>query len=256
MIGMSSTEFSNTDFLEVWHSVSRGFHHWEIVSEGRHSIQANKAVFEENRDLFDMTYSLHAAMSDTNLGALNDTMHEASLREFEIEIACAADLGFDTVTIHPGVVNLACKSLRAASVERSRRSMKAVESLQEEYGIPLAIENMPNIPVMIGVTAGELASLVEGTDLGVCIDIGHAHTSSQFDELMDAFSDRVVNVHIHDNDGRADQHLTIGDGNIDFRRVLKRFAGYGGNFVIEARSLESAEESQRRLSALPFFLGQ
>ena len=68
--------------------------------------------------------------------------------------------------------------------------------------------------------------------------------------MIDAFSDRIANVHIHDNMGDRDSHLTIGDGNIDFRHVLKRLSSYGGNYIIESKDFDSAVESQSRLESL------
>ena len=59
-----------------------------------------------------------------------------------------------------------------------------------------------------------------------------------------------MNIHIHDNNGQQDQHLTVGDGNIDFKHVLSKLSGYGGRYVIESKSFESAVDSQDRLIAL------
>jgi sugar phosphate isomerase/epimerase len=68
--------------------------------------------------------------------------------------------------------------------------------------------------------------------------------------MIDAFFDRIANVHIHDNNGDRDAHMTIGDGSIDFQHVLKRLSRYSGNYIIESRSFESAVESQSRLESL------
>ena len=64
---------------------------------------------------------------------------------------------------------------------------------------------------------------------------------------------RIRNIHIHDNLGEKDDHLTIGDGKVDFGHVLGLLSDYRGRYIIEARSLESAIESQARLRRL---LGQ
>ena len=57
-------------------------------------------------------------------------------------------------------------------------------------------------------------------------------------------------MHIHDNEGEKDQHLTIGDGNIDMGACIKNLSKYGGKYIIESKSLESAVESQDRLNRL------
>ena len=58
------------------------------------------------------------------------------------------------------------------------------------------------------------------------------------------------NIHIHDNNGKMDEHLTIGDGSIDFSDVLSKLDFYDRNFVIESKTYESAVESQSRLESL------
>ena len=95
--------------------------------------------------------------------------------------------------------------------------------------------------------------IIDGTDLSVCFDIGHANTSGQIDRMVELFGDRIRNIHIHDNLGEKDDHLTIGDGRVDFGYVLGLLRNYRGRYIIEARSLESAIESQARLRKL---LGQ
>ena len=91
---------------------------------------------------------------------------------------------------------------------------------------------------------------MDGTDLGICFDIGHANTMGQIDDMVETFGDRIVNVHIHDNNGQRDEHLTIGDGAIDFDRVLGLLSSYRGNYIIESKNLDSAVESQSRLKKM------
>ncbi len=111
----------------------------------------------------------------------------------------------------------------------------------------MVIENMPEVPFFLGRTAESLADLVDGTDLSICFDIGHANTTGQIDAMIDLLGDRIRNIHIHDNNGARDEHLTIGEGSIDFDRVLGRLKGYHGNYIIESRDFQSAVESDQRL---------
>ncbi|TQS85434.1 MAG: hypothetical protein A3208_03175 [Candidatus Methanoprimaticola hominis] len=72
----------------------------------------------------------------------------------------------------------------------------------------------------------------------------------QIDAMIDTFGDRIVNIHIHDNHGETDEHLTIGDGDIDFAHVIRRMSGYRGNWIIESKSMESAVQSLPRLQKM------
>ena len=86
----------------------------------------------------------------------------------------------------------------------------------------------PGFRFFLGQTADQMSELLEGTNLPICLDIGHANTTGQLNEIIDTLGSRIMNVHIHDNDGKQDQHLTIGDGTVDFDDCLKRLSSYGG----------------------------
>ena len=62
--------------------------------------------------------------------------------------------------------------------------------------------------------------------------------------MIDTFGKRIKNIHIHDNNGDKDEHLTIGTGSIDFCKVLKKLKFYDRNYVIESKNYDSAAESQ------------
>jgi sugar phosphate isomerase/epimerase len=155
-----------------------------------------------------------------------------------------------TVTFHPGQYSMAVPDMQERSIATAKRSIRMLDRIAEEYGVNMALENMPSMPFMLGHTAQEMAELIDGTEMPICFDVGHANTVGQIDEIIDLLGDRIINVHIHDNDSTADKHMTVGDGNIDFGNVFKKLRRYTGNYIIEARSLESAVESLDRLNAL------
>ena len=248
---MSCTSFCTSPPLDILRDVARSFRHWEIFSEVDHAVQDFDGEFMEAYRSSGMTYSLHSSIANTDIAALNPRMRAATLDEFESEMRFASGAGIDTMTIHPGLICLSVPGCRERSVARANESCKAIEKLASEYGLAhVCIENMPNVQMMLGNTAEELHRIVDGTDLGITFDIGHAHTTSQIDAMVDVFGDRIEHVHIHDNNGDRDAHMTIGEGNIDFRHVMSRLSGYKGLFIIESRSLESAIESQKRLRAM------
>ncbi|MCQ2085349.1 MAG: sugar phosphate isomerase/epimerase, partial [archaeon] len=62
--------------------------------------------------------------------------------------------------------------------------------------------------------------------------------------------DRIRNIHIHDNLGKSDDHMTIGDGSIDFKKVLSLLHSYKHRYIIESKTFDSAVTSQERLREL------
>ncbi|MDR3206252.1 MAG: sugar phosphate isomerase/epimerase [Candidatus Methanoplasma sp.] len=250
MIGMSCTDFGARDPEEVWDEVSKEFAHWEIFSEAKHAVGGFLERFLEKKDSYDMTYSVHAPICDVNIASLNERMREAAVIDTIITIETAAVMGAETVTVHPGLYSMAVGGLNERSERLAKQSIRTISRASEEYGVAVAVENMPSLSFMLGRTPEELDALIEGTDLGICFDIGHANTAGRIDEFLERFKGRMANIHIHDNNGDRDAHLTIGEGNIDFRHAMSKLSGYNGKYIIEAKSLESAARSKAALETL------
>ena len=244
MIGISCTSFS-ADPPKVWlDKIVGNFDLWEIFSEASHSIVYHEKEFRELLPSYDLHYSIHAPICDINIASISDPVRKASMMETLDTIKVANKLGIDRMTIHPGLSSMSVHGIDYKYLAHAKESMKLLDDAQKEYGISLAIENMPNAYFFLGRTAAELDEIVGDTDLGICFDIGHANTTGQIDEMIDTFGKRIKNIHIHDNNGDKDEHLTIGTGSIDFRKVLKKLKFYDRNYVIESKNYDSAAESQ------------
>jgi sugar phosphate isomerase/epimerase len=57
-------------------------------------------------------------------------------------------------------------------------------------------------------------------NIGVCLDLGHAHIGPGIDEAISVFGDRIVSVHVHDNHGTRDEHLWPGEGTIEWPSTI------------------------------------
>ena len=250
MIGVSCTGFSARPLEEILEEVSHEFTHWEIVSEAEHSIGHIWERLKNAMGCYDLTYSLHTPISDANIASLSDRMRESSVLEMIANVELASALGIGTITVHPGLESMSVPGMKEKSMENAKRSLRILDRTATEYGVTLAIENMPRFPPMLGKTAEELKELIDGTGLSICFDVGHAHTNNQIEEMISTFKDRMANIHVHDNNGESDEHLTVGDGTVDFPGTMKSLGGYEGKYVIESKSLASAVESKRRLSIL------
>lgn len=249
MISVSSPAFSLMPLDRAIESVAKSFRAWEIVAEGAHRLPDIEKRFMEISGSYDLEYSVHAPLSDINIGSLNPSMREASLQEVLLAIGCCRRMGIDLITIHPGFITPLGQHDREAVIRETRRSLREIDKAATENGVVAALENMPRMPITTCTEPVELLSLLEGTSLKVCFDIGHAHTNGNIDEFVKHRS-LFANIHIHDNDGTSDQHMAIGEGKIDFPRVINALNGYQHRYVIEARNIESAPLSSERLKRL------
>ena len=249
-IGISSPSFCTYPYEDVLEGISKIFSHWEIVSEADHYLPMIGLSLESMMKSYDITYSIHAPFNDINIASLNESVREMSVIELIKIMNMASELDIKTVTIHPGLYSMVVSGLEDRSVMAAKRSLRTLDRMAQECGVRLCVENMPGFKFFLGQTADQMSELLEGTNLPICLDIGHANTTGQLNEIIDTLGNRIMNVHIHDNDGKQDQHLTIGEGTVDFDDCLKRLSSYGGRYIIECKTLESGSESQDRLSRL------
>ncbi len=250
MISVSSPVFSLLDFDMALGFVSNEFDSWEIVGEGRHFLPMIEKQFLDAAPSYDLKFSAHAPLSDINIGSLNPRMREASVRELTNGLYAAGRLGISVYTVHPGFYSPLGLLDKPSVFEKTRDSLKQIELASRDSGVRVALENMPSMGAMtMGRTPEELFPLLDGLDMDICFDVGHANTTGSIDSWLQ-HKLRFANVHVHDNLGDRDAHLPVGEGNIDFKHLLEALSGYQGNLVLEARSLDEAVVSRDRIRNL------
>ena len=72
------------------------------------------------------------------------------------------------------------------------------------------------------------------------------------EEWLKSVNSRLFHLHLHDNHGRADEHLPVGDGTIDFSPLQKhlRMMPVAPSITLEARSLEHLQRSLQEVNRL------
>ncbi len=251
MIGFSSPALTVRPFKEAAEHVLPHFEHWEIISEADHFLPDIKDELRELLETTNLKASVHAPFSDINLAAFDNATRKYSIDLLGEIFRIASELNIDVVTIHPGVIGPIqyYDKLRVEKVQRE--SLETLSSHSDEYSCAIALENMPDMRYATCKTAEEIERMLDGLDIGMCFDIGHANTTGQLPEMC-RLQSLFSNVHIHDNNGEKDKHFPLGEGSIDFREVISLMSSYSGNYIIEAKSvdMESALGSKRYLEAI------
>ncbi len=247
MIAVSSyTVLSKLSLEEAFELVAKDFEGWEVVGEGVHTITDIKQELSQIIPSYDLQLSLHAPFSDVNIGSFNIRIREEALRQVIEAIHVAADLGMKTVTVHPGFLSPISFPDPQKVIEITRDSVRNINSSIQGLPIKVGIENMPDMVVTTCRKPDDLAYVIEGTDIGLCFDVGHANTTGQIENFY-RMKDKFVNVHLHDNDGHSDYHLPLGKGTVDFDSVIGELSDYSGTFVLETRSWDDALTGKRYL---------
>ncbi len=101
------------------------------------------------------------------------------------------------------------------SVEYALNALEHLGAFAGPLGVRLLVENL----LSEATTPEHLKMILEIghlSNVGVCLDVGHAHASVGVADALATLSDRILSVHVHDNHGIKDEHLWPGEGSIDW----------------------------------------
>ncbi|UCE37132.1 MAG: sugar phosphate isomerase/epimerase [Thermoplasmata archaeon] len=238
-----------TPFWEMLKNIIPHFRAWEIIAEGQHTMANIKDDIKRAQDSYDIQFSVHAPFSDLNLASLNPKIRKSSLEQVMEAIRISSELEIEMVTIHPGHKSPLGAYFMDKFIATNKNSMKELDRARGEYGITLALENMPRMWISLCHDAEQIKESIEGTEIKICFDVGHANISNTIDDILELKKD-FVNLHLHDNDGEKDWHLVLGQGNIGYPDILKELSGYSGLYVIESTNLEEGIRSKAILEGV------
>lgn len=130
------------------------------------------------------------------------------------------------LVIHPSEGHLPQFPAGNTGIQRLLRLLDEATRL----GIRLALENVER-PDYLEYVFCSICS----ENLGFCYDSGHDFLVSGGFSMLEKYAGRLLALHLHDNDGKEDQHLVPGEGRIDWEalRLRLNMAGFGGPLTLE-----------------------
>ncbi len=225
--------------------------------------------------------SVHAAFDDgINLGTKNKELLHITRRRVRESVDFAERVNAKYLTVHGGFY-----SLGYALTPRSENLLPPFQQVREELGgkefaglktriyqeigalreyakqrgVVVALENLHGFSydrTRFPVTPQDFfeCQAALGDDLPLVYDSGHANstglTASEF--ILAVGLNNIVGAHIHDNDGTDDQHLSLGEGNIDFPQFFLDYVENGAAFPLnfELRFKKHFIESKKFVEGL------
>ena len=179
--------------------------------------------------------------------ASDETRRRAAIAEAEAALALARHVPFQFLVTHLGVP--ASEAVGADNHRQAaRRSIEELVALAVGENVRVAIEVIPN-PLS---SADNLVHLIEedldGLDVGICLDYGHAHLMGDLGEAIETLSGHLWTTHVHDNGGTRDDHLVPYAGTIDWDAAMMttQKIGYDGVFMLEVGDTGDPVEVLRR----------
>lgn len=208
----------------------------EIVDEGPHFIHDPAVLESYSTDFF-----IHAPYHGMNIACVFEAIRVASVRVMTECFSVAAEVGAGVV-IHPGY--FAWEQEREKADRQFKISLHELNNAAEDLSVTYYFENMGDMP-HFNLQRPKDLDLIEGA--GFALDIGHAHLNKCLPGFLDA---KIGHMHIHDNDGQRDTHSPVGEGTIDFSRVMSALQRNHATSVIEVKTFEGVLKSIRVLEAI------
>jgi sugar phosphate isomerase/epimerase len=225
----------------------------EVVDDGFHALNKRRVqTLKEIGKSYNLKYSVHSPFADINIASPSKTMLKAMLKRLENSIAYASALNASVWVFHPGMKTGISMFYPGMDWLQNLKTTRLLLKKAEDHGVKIAIENVPEPYPFLMKSVQDFAKFYEeiNDDIGFVFDVGHANLNGQIERFLTVFKDKIVHVHLHDNDGKADQHLGIGYGTINWENVarLLKKASYNKTLIIE--SIDHVEESMQKLRKL------
>ncbi len=247
---MLNTDFQPSLLAEV---AARGISHLElntpVNSPFFENDEAVQGVIESAGEHGLTFWSVHAPFGgEVDLSQPEELARRHSVQCILRSVEIARMIGAGLVVIHAGLTT-------GDEAEQEQRRRQAIRSINElvkrssQAGVEIAVEYLPTNKERICNTSkdcNELLALVDG-EPGICMDTNHANLGEPLSEAVTALAERIVTLHVSDNDGVEERHIMPGEGTIDWTEFVGLLdqIGYRGPYIYEAS--KSSEDIAERL---------
>ncbi|WP_305554813.1 sugar phosphate isomerase/epimerase family protein [Methanobrevibacter sp. V74] len=183
---------------------------------------------------------IHAATVDINIASLNKGIRLESVKQM---IECghyAESINANTITVHPGIIGRNEPHLRKWALEYA---VESIGEIIDNTNVEISVENMPVNGKFLGNKVEEIEMIQKETGCCLTIDTGHGNTCGNLEEMLSLKN--ISYCHLNDNDGKKDQHITLGKGTLDLN-LLKKI----DTAIIELNNFDNVLKSKKVIENL------
>jgi sugar phosphate isomerase/epimerase len=200
--------------------------------------------------------TFHGPFMDLRPGAIDAKIRRVSLERFRQVFEIASCFRPRSIVFHPSYDEKYYVSSARKWLENSIDTWSQIVPLAEKLDTRIALENVYEAdPVHLGLL---LDALPPGR-VGFCFDTGHfnAFAGTSLDAWLDKLGHRLIEIHLHDNQGALDEHLPVGEGSFPFARFFSilRERNLTPILTVEAHSEKNLAKTLANIKALRLLEG-
>jgi sugar phosphate isomerase/epimerase len=210
-----------------------------------HNPRSATELAEWMSDLRLSFHSMHAPIVEAlrggnwvgsfSIAAADAARRKAAIAEIAATLKVAATVPFQYLVLHLGIPDSQQTSAPDNQREAARRSLEEIAALASAVNVRVALEVMPNALSSAAAICHLIEDELEGLDVGICLDYGHANLMGDLGDAIETVSGHLWTTHVHDNDGRNDDHRVPFAGRIDWDAAMMETQkiGYDGVLMFE-----------------------
>ena len=254
-VGVSSLHLIGKPFNSLLEAIrSYGIDLWEIVDDDTLTL-TDKTVGNllDLRRSLGVEYTVHAPFADINIAAANEGFRIMATDRLKRSLRYARMIEARCWVFHPGMHSGLSFVYPQRDMEKCLLSVKELSGFAEKLGIPILIENMPNSIIFLLQQTGDFDQfylLAGDVEPDMVMDIGHANTTKGIEKLFERQGNRIMHLHVHDNNGEADTHNKIGEGTVPWKVVTSQLTNLGFDKDVIVESVRDVPESIRAAQQL------
>ncbi len=235
---------SADQFLEDWHYFKKNNLNPEIYLDGTslENMNADRIeIFKSILTDFDSN-TIHAPFLDISTGGVDCDIRDLSFIKLNKTLEIGRAWNSYLVVVHYNYDHIYYREHKDLWLKNSSCFFKKLLGNSPPL---IAIENIADPDPMMAV---KLEKKVNNKNLIHCFDFGHHRVFGKisFKKWMSYFNSKnPIHFHFHDNHGDGDEHLPIGEGDINWEEVKSFLSGLPCSFTVtlEPHSKRSLEKS-------------
>lgn len=174
-------------------------------------------------------------------------IRDISLKEMIHSLKTAARIGAKKAVLHPSFISGLGPFVMETAKAYAHESLSSIVKEAARLEIDICFENMyPRYHSFFDSMHFQKV-FQEFPSLKMCLDTGHGNiddpSNIRLFEFIQKIPDKIGHVHVSDNCGKKDDHLGVGQGNINFEKFITRLihAGYNDTITFEIFSENTSD---------------
>jgi len=203
--------------------VAAGFNPEVRMTNVKHLLNLHERSVERMRKMLEarrVTTFTHGPFLGLDIASLNDHIAQYSTECLKQGLRVTSGLGGAVMVMHTNYSPFFSRSGLREWLGNWSARMPAILEKANTLGVRIAVENAwEERPEALE----RLVELLPGGEVMVCLDMGHINAFSRLpvQRWWDVLGEKVIALHLHDNDGLSDDHLPPGRGIFDFPALAR-----------------------------------